>query len=523
MKQNKIDAIYADNNIDNNLDKLIGLLDAIYARQSVDKKDSISIETQIEDCKREITTKDYKVYADRGYSGKDTHRPDFEKMIRDIKQGLIKKVIVYKLDRISRSTLDFANIMDIFKKYNVDFVSINEKFDTSTPIGNAMLNIVMVFAQLERETIQMRILDNYYARGRKGFFLGGRTPYGFNKIKTRIDDIKTSTFENHPNQAPYLIEMYELYANTNMSLGKISKYLNDNNIPTASGGMWDSNKISLLIRSPLYVKADADVYLYYKNKGCTITNDISDFIGMNGCYLYGKRNMNERKFTNVKNDVLSIGVHEGLVDSNTWLTCQYKLDDNKQIKNSGKGKHSWLSGVIKCGYCNYAMVVTIGRGYGYFNCAGKRNKRICNGHSIPIHVSEIEDYVKEVLFKKIENLKNTTINIKENDIDSNKIKIQIVKIDKQISNLMKGIAEATDITMKYINDEIAILDSNRNELLEEMKKINIENNKKLPLKDIMQQMKDWENLDIENRKIICRYFINKIFVKDNEIFIDWNI
>lgn len=76
---------------------------------------------------------------------------------------------MYKLDRISRSTLDFANIINVFKKHDVEFISSTEKFDTSTPIGKAMLNIIMVFAELERETIQKRIKDNYYARGKKGF------------------------------------------------------------------------------------------------------------------------------------------------------------------------------------------------------------------------------------------------------------------------------------------------------------------------------------------------------------------
>ncbi|RAZ95074.1 recombinase family protein, partial [Klebsiella oxytoca] len=85
-------------------------------------------------------------YTDRGFSGKDTNRPGFEKMMNDIRAGKIKRVIVYKLDRISRSILDFANMMEIFQKYHVEFVSSTEKFDTSTPIGRAMLNICIVFA-----------------------------------------------------------------------------------------------------------------------------------------------------------------------------------------------------------------------------------------------------------------------------------------------------------------------------------------------------------------------------------------
>ena len=134
---------------------------AIYARQSVDKKDSISIETQIEACKR-CCDGEYKIYSDKGWSGKNLERPQFQTLLADIKSGGIEKIVVYKLDRISCSILDFANMMELFQEYDVEFVSSTEKFDTSTPMGRAMLNICIVFAQLERETIQKRVTNAYY-------------------------------------------------------------------------------------------------------------------------------------------------------------------------------------------------------------------------------------------------------------------------------------------------------------------------------------------------------------------------
>ena len=118
-------------------------IDAIYARQSVDKKDSISIESQIEFCKYELKGGNCKEYTDKGYSGKNTDRPKFQELVRDIKRGLIAKVVVYKLDRISRSILDFANMMELFQQYNVEFVSSTEKFDTSTPMGRAKCNSLL--------------------------------------------------------------------------------------------------------------------------------------------------------------------------------------------------------------------------------------------------------------------------------------------------------------------------------------------------------------------------------------------
>jgi site-specific DNA recombinase len=500
---------------------------AIYARQSVDKKDSISIESQIDFCRKEFDeTQAYKTYIDKGFSGKDTNRPAFENLMNDIRAGQIKKVVVYKLDRISRSTLDFANIINVFKKHDVEFISSTEKFDTSTPIGKAMLQIIMVFAELERETIQKRIRDNYYARGKKGFFTGGRVPFGFIKVETKVDGKKTSMFEPNPEQMPYLLKMYEMYANTNVSLGKISDYLNENNIPAPDGGRWDSNKVSRILRNPVYVKADAEVYQYYKNKGCIISNNISDFIGTNGCYLYGKREANERKYTKVENHVLSLALHEGVINSYTWLLCQYKLDNNKQIKNSGKGKHTWLSGIAKCGYCGYAVsVIKSGHGdYKYFNCRGKTNLKICKGHSKPIRVDEIENIIEKEILQKIEQLKNVTIDtqVKE-DTNINKIKIQLMEIDKQIDNFVNKIAEANDITMKYINEKLTALDKEKITLLEQIQELTLENSKSISMNDIFEKIDNWQNMTLEEKKQVCSNLIDKVYIKDDEISIDWKV
>ena len=110
----------------------MSLYDAIYTRQSVDRIDSISVESQVEFCKKEVIGQQIKVYTDKGYSGKNIDRPAFSEMLRDIRAGKIRRVIVYRLDRISRSVLDFANVIDIFQKHHVEFVSTMEKFDTGT-------------------------------------------------------------------------------------------------------------------------------------------------------------------------------------------------------------------------------------------------------------------------------------------------------------------------------------------------------------------------------------------------------
>ena len=152
---------------------------AIYARQSIERQDSVSIDAQIEQCKSRINSANVKEYSDVGYSGKNIKRPQFEQLLKDVQNGIITTVISYRLDRISRSITDFANLLNLFEKHNVQYISATEQFDTSTPMGRAMIYIVMVFAQLERETIAGRIEDNYRYRAKLGHFMGGNTPFGY--------------------------------------------------------------------------------------------------------------------------------------------------------------------------------------------------------------------------------------------------------------------------------------------------------------------------------------------------------
>ena len=112
----------------------------MYLRKtSVDRKDSISIESQIDFCKYELKGGSCRVFKDKGYSGKNTDRPEFQKLLGEIRKGKVRRVIVYKLDRISRSILDFATMMELFQEYDVEFVSSTEKFDTSTPMGRVQV------------------------------------------------------------------------------------------------------------------------------------------------------------------------------------------------------------------------------------------------------------------------------------------------------------------------------------------------------------------------------------------------
>ena len=185
--------------------------EAIYARQSVDKKDSVSIEAQIEQCRALAKTQEPLVFQDKGFSGKNTERPDLKRLFEAIRAGRISTVYVYKLDRISRNIVDFNQLYQTMEAYGTEFVSVNEKFDTSSVMGRAMMQIIAVFAQMERETIQQRVKDNYYYRITDGRWAGGPAPYGYKNARTENN---VPTLKPVPEELNLVRAAFSLYDGT---------------------------------------------------------------------------------------------------------------------------------------------------------------------------------------------------------------------------------------------------------------------------------------------------------------------
>ncbi len=125
-------------------------------------------------------------YDDGGFSGGSMDRPALKKLIRDIENGLIDVVVVYKVDRLSRALSDFAKLIDLFDKHNVSFVSVTQQFNTTTSMGRLTLNILLSFAQFEREVIGERIRDKISATKRKGIWIGGIKPLGYDTKEKKL-------------------------------------------------------------------------------------------------------------------------------------------------------------------------------------------------------------------------------------------------------------------------------------------------------------------------------------------------
>ncbi len=500
---------------------------ALYARQSIEKENSISIETQLEYCKAMIKPDEklynVKCFSDKGYSGKDTNRPDFQKLMKDIRRGKVKKVIVYKLDRVSRSLIDFVDMLAEFKRYNVEFVSSQESFDTSSPYGEMICKLLMIFAEFERTSICNRIRDAYDKRSDMGLYSGGRRVYGYNLEDTVINGIKTKKFVINEEEAKHIKYIFEVYSQPSVTLRLLQDNLLENGIKPLYGVDWTTGKLGTLLRNPIYVKADADIYDYYERNNTHIVGNIEDFDGKHNVQLYGKTK--HKKDTSDWSDMKIVLLQSyGIVDSATWLKCQRKLEQNKQIGNSLSNNTSWLSGKLECAKCGHKMTTVKGETRKYFLCTGKTHKKTCTGVKQTIYVEDIEEMVDEYITKKLESLNLSRVHhSEENTAQINIIKLKVKEVEQKLSSLSDAILSGS------LNAEmIAVLNERATKLTEEKRKYLNEIDELIfsssNIKESVNFAKKWHKADFKERKAICNVLIKTIIVSEDGSFeIIWNI
>ena len=497
--------------------------DFIYARQSVDKEDSISIESQIELCLREVGNNPHRVFRDKGYSGKNTERPDFQDMMAAVRAGGARRIIVYRLDRISRSVLDFANVISELQKYGVEFVSITERFDTSTPIGKAMLMIVMVFAQLERETIQQRVMDAYRSRSRKGFYMGGRVPYGFELENTVMEGIKTCMYKPIPEQIQVVQLIFSLYAMPQVSFADVVRYLSQNGIKNPNGKNFSRMRIRDIITNPVYAKADASIFEFFHGQGTEIINDISQFIGTNGAYLYTGNKAAKRKSISLDGHVLVLAPHAGCIDADTWIRCRRKCLNVRQIAKPVKAKNTWLAGKVKCGRCGYALM-SVGNptGVQYLRCSKRADSKSCDGCGT-LRTREFERFLYGEMVKKLSEFQTLTAKRETVNPKLTALNMELARVENEIEKLLNTLTGANAVLLSYANSKIEELDTRRQALTKEIAALSAETMSPEQIERLSVYLNQWEEIDFEDRRQVADGLISQIRATDEHVSIEWKI
>jgi site-specific DNA recombinase len=234
---------------------------AIYTRVSTDlqaEKEFSSCESQEEKIRSFIQSQNnwqiFKVYSDPGYTGANTNRPALQELLEDIKQKKIDIILAYKIDRLTRSPKDFYQLIEFFEQNNVSFISVTERFDTSTPAGRLLRNIMLTFAQFERELTSERTKDKMLERARKGMYNGGYAPYGYKRENKKLIINKR--------EAEIVRMIFETYIETG-SLTKVYDLLKEKNIKNRQGKPFYKTVLGFLLRNPVYagkVKHNDKIY-----------------------------------------------------------------------------------------------------------------------------------------------------------------------------------------------------------------------------------------------------------------------
>ncbi len=223
---------------------------AIYTRVSTDHqidKDSLPMQRKdlIAYAQLVIGTEDYEIFEDAGYSGKNVSRPGFQAMMDRTRKGEFTHILVWKIDRISRNLLDFAQMYAELKKLGVAFVSKNEQFDTSSAMGEAMLKIILVFAELERNMTSERVTATMISRASKGIWNGGHIPYGYSY------DFKEKVFSINEEEAAIVRYIHDEYERIR-SLVRLANALTAMGSKTRSGAFWSPTSVSIILGNYFY-------------------------------------------------------------------------------------------------------------------------------------------------------------------------------------------------------------------------------------------------------------------------------
>lgn len=336
---------------------------ALYVRVSTSyqiDKDSLPVQRQelTNYAKYALNIDSYEIFEDAGYSAKNTSRPRYQQMMARIREHEFTHLIVWKIDRISRNLLDFATMYQELKDLNVTFVSKNEQFDTSSAMGEAMLKIILVFAELERKMTAERVSAVLLARATDGKWNGGRCPFGYEH------ENGTSLFTINQQEAAIVREIYDSYEHGG-TLNTITKALNERGEKTRTGA-WNQNGVWIILTNPFYYGA---LRYNYRNESK----------GLSGW-----------SFRRDEDIIIIPGHHEAIVTKEQFDFCQAKLDRNNlklrdtQKTYQRKNVHVF-AGLIVCGVCGRQYNATIDKPHArlggfrpsMYLCSTRRNSDVC--------------------------------------------------------------------------------------------------------------------------------------------------
>ena len=461
---------------------------ALYSRVSTQEQaqDGYSISEQAERLRAYCKAKewyDFKLYSDAGFSGANTDRPALRSMLSDIHAGRIGRVVVYKLDRLSRSQKDTLRLIeDEFTAHGVDFVSVTENFDTGAPLGKAMIGILSVFAQLEREQIRERMSMGKDARAKQGLFLGScNVPTGYKRTN---DGLIIDPYE-----ADIVRRAFALCA-AGDSVYQIAAKLND-------------------------------AGLYIKNKPCDPAN--LRYLLQNETYT-GKIRWHGEYYD---------GQQDAIIDQSTFDQAQTQLrrrtEAHKANRRDGRA-NSYLSGLLYCGCCGAKFskrTCKEGRNYAYYACNSRTSAipQLVKDKNCRNPYRRMEELDAEI-FDAIRSLSLETDELPHRQTEStDPISDAIAQIDKKLARLVDLYASG-EIPSDILQTQINALSEQKSKLSNELEEMKRRNETAMTASDAIPLIRSFGDIldhgDYDQIRTVITSLIDHIVIENAEdITIYW--
>lgn len=453
---------------------------AIYSRKSKFTGKGESIDNQVQMCKdyllklnRNNEIYNFLIYEDEGFSGSNTNRPKFQMLMKDVSLKKFDLLICYRLDRISRNVSDFSTTLETLQRYQVNFISIKEQFDTSSPMGRAMIYIASVFAQLERETIAERVRDNMLELAKSGRWLGGTPPFGYKSTPVsyydeNMTEHSMAKLADNYEELKIVKLIYNKYLELK-SLNALEAYLLENYFKTRNGSDFRKSTLRLILTNPVYAKSSKEILKYLKSQGMTLCGEpdnIHGFLTYNKLKtVYSKDGSHCREFRNASDWIVAVSKHKGIIDSKDWLKVQklYAENSNKFII-SARSHNALLTGIIKCEKCGSPMRIIhgptrkeTGTKLYYYACTLKKSSKGSRCDNPNVRADQIDSIIirtikniiknKNIFIKNLiekNNQSKKSISNGNNTIESNLI-ILIKQKKEQIDTLLKNLSFNPDL------------------------------------------------------------------------------
>lgn len=517
---------------------------AIYSRKSKFTGKGESIENQVQMCKDyllKLNKKDdiynFFIYEDEGFSGSNTNRPEFQKLMKDISLKKFDLLICYRLDRISRNVADFSSTLETLQRYDVNFISIKEQFDTSSPIGRAMIYIASVFAQLERETIAERVRDNMLELAKSGRWLGGTPPFGYKSMPVSYYDENMTEHSMAKLSEDYEeLKVVKLIYNKYLelkSLYALEAYLLENYFKTRNGSNFRKSTLKLILTNPVYAKSSKEIFKYLELQGiilCGEPDNIHGFLTYNKLKtIYSTDGSHCREFRNASDWIVAVSKHKGIIESNDWLKVQklYAENSNKLII-SARSHNALLTGIIRCEKCGSPMRIIHGSAHKktgtklyYYACTLKKSSKGSRCDNPNVRVDQIDSIIirtmkniiknRDIIIKSLieKNKQNNKSSINDNKIIENNLNMLIKQKREHIDNLLKNLSSNPDLE-NIVIPKIKELNFELNQLSKELDKFkNIitqptcEESNLFPVKNLFETVSILDNLtQNETKKLI---------------------